>query len=74
MCIMLSGRREVHCNTCEGAGAGLLTYLRAFRGVHQQYLHLYVATSEAMLHAKRVTPQLIQRMCIGDLEAHGGYT
>jgi transposase len=68
------GRREVHCNTCEGAGAALRTYLRAFRGVHKQYLHLYVATYEAMLNANRVTPHLIQRMCIGDLEAHIGYT
>ena len=50
------GRREVHCNTCEGAGAALRTYLRAFRGVHKQYLHLYVATYEAMVNTKRVTP------------------
>jgi hypothetical protein len=50
------------------------TYLRAFRGVHKQYLHLDVATYEAMLNAKRVTPHLIQRMCIGDLEAHTSYT
>jgi hypothetical protein len=68
------GRREVHCNTCEGAGAALRTYLRAFRGAHKQYLHLYVATDEAMLNAKRVTPHLIQRMCVDDLEAHIGYT
>jgi hypothetical protein len=68
------GRREVHCNTCEGAGAECRTYLRAFRGVHKQYLHLDVATYEAMLNAKQVTPHLIQRMCIGDLEAHIGYT
>jgi transposase len=68
------GRREVHCHTCEGAGAALRTYLRAFRGVHKQYLHLYVATYEAMLEAKRITPHLIQRMCLGDLEAHIGYT
>ena len=61
------GRREVHCNTCEGAGAALRTYLRAFRGVHKQYLHLYVATYEAMVNTKRVTPMLIRRMCIGDL-------
>ena len=27
------GVREVHCNTCEGAGAALRTYLRAFRGL-----------------------------------------
>jgi transposase len=68
------GRCEVHCNTCEGAGAALRTYLRAFRGVHKRYLHLYVATYEAMLNAKRVTPHLIQRMCIDDLETHGSYT
>jgi transposase len=68
------GRREVHCNTCEGAGAALRTYLRAFRGVHKQYLHLYVATYEAMVNTKRVTPALIQRMCIGDPLVHPGYT
>jgi hypothetical protein len=38
------GIREAHCNTCEGAGAALRTYLRAFGGVHKRYLHLYVAT------------------------------
>jgi transposase len=67
-------RREVHCNTCEGAGAALRTYLRAFRGVHKRYLHLYVATYEAMVHTKRVTPQLIRRMCIVNLSVHIGYT
>jgi hypothetical protein len=34
------GQREVHGHTCEGAGAALRTSLRAFRGIHQQYLHL----------------------------------
>jgi transposase len=68
------GRREVHCNTCEGAGAALRTYLRAFRGVHKQYLHLYVATYAAMVNAKRITPDLIRRMCLGNLSRHGGYT
>jgi transposase len=68
------GRREVHCNSCAGAGAALRTYLRAFRGVHKRYLHLYVATYEAMIKTKRVTPELIRRMCIGDLSAHTGYT
>ena len=68
------GRREVHCNTCEGAGAALRTYLRAFRGVHKQYLHLYVATYEAMVNAKRITPALIRRMCLGSLSGHTGYT
>jgi hypothetical protein len=33
------GQREVHGNTCEGAGAGLRTYGRVFRGVPTQDLH-----------------------------------
>jgi transposase-like protein len=68
------GRREVHGHTCEGAGAGLRTYLRSFRGVHKQYLHLYVATYEAMRNTKRVTPMLVQRMCARNLSAYSGYT
>src|SRR5918911_2347068 len=58
------GRREVHGNRCEGAGTELRTYLRAFRGVHKQSLHLYVATYEALVNTKRVTPHLIRRMCV----------
>jgi hypothetical protein len=53
------GRREVHGHSCEGAGAALRTYLRAFQGVHKPYLHRYVATHEAMVYAKRITPELI---------------
>jgi transposase-like protein len=68
------GAREVHCNTCEGTGAALRTYLRVFRGVHKQYLHLYVATYEAMVNAKRVTSQLIRRMCVGARSPHTSYT
>jgi hypothetical protein len=68
------GSREVHGHTCEGAGAALRAYLRAFRGVHKQYLHLYVATYEALVNPKRLTPDLIRRMCVGDLPAHTGYT
>jgi transposase len=68
------GRREVHCNTCEGAGAALRTYLRAFRGVHKRSLHLYVATDEAMINTKRVTPRLIRRMCGHNLSAPSSYT
>jgi transposase len=68
------GHREVHCNTCEGVSAALRTYLRVFRGVHKQYLHLYVETYEAMVNTKRVTSQLIRRVCVGDLVAHTGYT
>ncbi len=68
------GRREVDCNTCAGAGAALRPYLRAFRGVHKQYLHLYVATYEGMVNTKRVTSTLMQRMCVRDLSAYTGYT
>ncbi len=68
------GRREVHCNSCEGAGAALRTYLRGFRGVHKQYLYHYVATYEAMCNATHVTPQLIRRMCVGSQAAHASYT
>jgi hypothetical protein len=68
------GVREVHCNTCEGVGAALRTYLRAFRRVHQQYRHRDVATYEAMINTKRLTPTLIQRMCVRDFSAYAGYT
>jgi transposase len=68
------GRREVHCNTCEGAGAALRTYLRPFRGVHKQSLHLYVATYEAMVNTKRVTSHLIRRMCMATLSVYTGST
>ena len=68
------GRRAVHSNTCEGAGAALRTSLRVFRGVHKRYLHLSVATYEARVNAKRVTPQLIRRMCLRKLLMHTGYT
>jgi transposase len=57
------GLREVHCNTGEGAGAGLRPFLRTFRGVHKAYLQHYVATYEALVNAKRVSPALISRMC-----------
>ena len=67
------GQREVHCNTCEGAGTGLRTFLRTFRGVHKRYLKLYVATYEAMSNAKRITSTLIQRMC-RPREMQTGYT
>jgi hypothetical protein len=67
------------CHTCdgystEGAGAALRTYVRAFRGIHKPYLHRYVATYEAMVNAKRVIPELIQRMCLRNLGAHPNCT
>ncbi len=68
------GRREVPCHTGEGAGAALRTSRRVFRGVHTQDLPLYVATYEAMVNTRRVTPELIRRMCIGNVSVHTGYT
>jgi hypothetical protein len=63
-----------HGNTYEGAGAGLQTYPRALRGVHKPYLHLYVATYEAMVNTKRTTAKLIRRMCVWNLSAYTGCT
>jgi transposase len=59
------GIREVHCNSCEGAGAALRTFLRPFRGVHKRYLPDYVATFETLYNAKRMTPDIVQRMGFG---------
>jgi hypothetical protein len=64
------GVREVHCNSCEGAGAGLRSYLRAFRGVHKYYLADYVAVYETMLNAKAISAVVVQRMCCGDRTTH----
>ena len=63
------GRREVHCNTCEGRGTGLRTYLRPFRGVHKRHLWHYVATYEAMSNARQISPALIHRMSVGYIPA-----
>ncbi len=60
------GVREVHCNSCEGAGAGLRTFLRPFRGVHKYYLADYVGTYETIVNAKQVTSAVVRRMCFGD--------
>jgi transposase-like protein len=68
------GRREVHGNTCEGAGAAPRTSLRAFQGVHPQDVPLDVATDEAMGNTTEVTSKLIRRMCIRPLAADTGYT
>ena len=57
------GIREVHCNSCEGAGTGLRTFLRAFQGVHKKHLACYVATYETMTNAKRITSAIVHRMC-----------
>jgi hypothetical protein len=47
----VDGQREVHCNTCGG--------------VHKAYLACYVALFEAIANAKRITPDLVRRMCYG---------
>jgi transposase-like protein len=60
------GKREVHCNSCEGAGSGLRNFLRIFRGVHKYYLADYVATYEMIANTKRITPAIVQRMSFGD--------
>jgi len=57
------GRREVHCNGCEGLGTALRTFLRRFRGVHKKNLWDYVAVFEAATNAKRITPALARAMC-----------
>jgi transposase-like protein len=61
------GIREVHCNSCEGAGTSLRTFLRTFRGVHKYYLADYVATYETMANAKHITSAVIRRMCFGNM-------
>jgi len=68
------GIREVHCNSCEGATAGLRTYLQGFCGVHKKYLALYVATYETMCHAKRISSAVIQRMCFTQQYPHSDHT
>ena len=68
------GVREVHCNTCEGAGAGLRTFLRMFRGVHKFYLAEYVAAYETMTNAKRITPGVVRRMCVLPKQEQTNYT
>jgi len=73
------GIREVHCNTCEGAGAGLRTFLRRtflrmFRGVHKFSLAEYVACYETMTTAKRITPEVVCRMCLLPEQAQTNYT
>src|SRR5215813_5260622 len=65
------GIREVHCNSCEGTGAALRTFLRVFRGIHKYYLAEYVATCETMLNAKAIAPSVVQRMCFGQ-RPHSG--
>ncbi len=68
------GVREVHCNGCEGMGAGLRTFLRGFRGVSKRYLDDYVAVYEAASNSKRITPSLVQSLCFGFRGTQINYT
>ena len=68
------GLREVHCNGCEGMGAGLRTFLRGFRGVSKRYLDEYVAVYEATFNSKRITPSLVQALCFGFRGTQLNYT
>ena len=54
-----------HCNTCEGSGAALRTFLRHFRSVHKAYLACYVAVYASMTNATRITACLVRRLCFG---------
>jgi hypothetical protein len=67
-------RHPAPCNTYTEAGAVLRTYLGILWGLHQQYLPLYVATYEVMVHTKRNTSQLIRRMRISHVSVHTGNT
>jgi len=44
------------------------------RASPKKYWPLYVATYEAMVNAKPITPALIRRPCTVDLSMHTGYT
>jgi hypothetical protein len=68
------GKREGHGKSCEGAGTGLRTYLRGFRGVQKYSRAEYVAASETMRNAKRITPAVVQRMGRGLAPTHSGCT
>ena len=68
------GVREVHCNGCEGMGAGLRTFLRGFRGVSKRYLDDYVAVYEATFNSKKITPSLVQSLCLGFRGTQINYT
>jgi len=55
--------RDVQCNSCEGAGTGLRTFLLAVRDAHKYHLADHVATYETMANAKQTMPGIVRRMC-----------
>lgn len=67
------GIREVHCNTCEGAGTGLRNFLRTFRGVHKYFLAEYIATYETMQRARVISPLVVHTMT-RKRHSHSGYS
>jgi transposase len=56
--------REVHCNALEGIWTGLRNFLRPFRGVHKEYLSLYVAMFEWAHNLKRVTRDFLRTLMV----------
>ena len=68
------GAREVHDNTLEGLWTGLRNFLRTFRGVSKHYLDDYVAVYEAASNSKRITPSLVQSLCLGFRGTQINYT
>ena len=69
---MTTKRAGVKCTAgpVQGPCAALRTDLRAFHGVLTRDLHLPVATYEAMVNMKRVTPTRMKRMCGHDLSLY----
>lgn len=56
------GINEVHCNTMEGIWTGLRNYLRIFRGVRKDHLHLYVAMFQWSYNLKTATTEFLRAM------------
>lgn len=56
------GINEVHCNTMEGVWTGLRNYLRIFRGVRKDRLHLYIAIFEWSHNIKTATTEFLRTM------------
>jgi transposase len=56
------GIREVHTNTIEGLWTTVRNFLRPFRGVHEKYLHHYLAMCEYKINLKRISPKFIARL------------
>ena len=53
---------EVHGNTMEGIWVGLRNFLRPFRGIHKQYLHLYVGMFEWSYNLRWIDFDFLRRL------------